>query len=387
MTIKRRLFISNILMIVIPLIAYMVLAGATSIAVFNMRNNNPDLPMLREEYFMDSFSGYPNYIFLITIFWLAMFAIIAIIVFITGHRLAHAMTKNIITPLNTLVFGVTQIRDNNFSFRIKYHAEDEFRPVCEAFNEMAARLEIMTAERQKDEESRRELIAGISHDIRTPLTSIKAYLEGIETGVASTPEQRQKYFTTINSKVHDLEHIIKQLFLFSKLETSEFPVNEQKIEIGKFLIELAKELACEYEQRGLTLIMGGIIQDKYVSIDTVLFRSVIINILENSVKYKDTEQCRVEIECTVGNNTVEIRLADNGPGVPMGLLEKLFDVFYRVDPSRNTKGSGLGLAISQKIIKRMGGALAAEQGSVAELAAKRGLVIVIHLPIASGSES
>jgi signal transduction histidine kinase len=316
----------------------------------------------------------------------------AIIVFITGRMLARVMTKNIITPLNTLVFGVTQIRDNNLGFRLKYYTEDEFRPVYEAFNEMASRLEIMVAERQKDEESRRELIAGISHDIRTPLTSIKAYLEGIETGVASTPEQRKKYFTTINGKVHDLEHIINQLFLFSKLDIGEFPVNEQKIEIGTFLIELAKGLAWEYAPRGLVLETGSIIQGKYVSVDPVLFRSVIINVLENSVKYKNTEQGRIKIECT-GDNTgdnaaVEIRFTDNGPGVPKEILGKLFDVFYRADPSRNTRvtgqSSGLGLAISQKIIKRMGGTITAEQGSVSEPAKKRGRVIVIYLPVAEG---
>jgi signal transduction histidine kinase len=367
-----------------------------------MYNNNPELPMLPEEYLLTDYSGYIPHV---TVLWLGMFTLMAVIVFITGRVLARAMTKNIITPLDTLVFGVTQIRDNRLSFRLRYRGEDEFRPVCEAFNEMAARLETMVAARQKDEESRRELIAGISHDIRTPLTSIKAYLEGIETGVASTPEQRQRYFTTINDKVHDLEHIINQLFLFSKLEVGEFPINEQKTEIGVFLTELVKGLAGEYEQRGLVLEMGGSIPGTYVGIDPVLFRSVIINILENSVKYKDTEQGRIKIECTgdsaagnTGNTeTVEIRLTDNGPGVPKEILGKLFDVFYRADPSRNTgaagQSSGLGLAISQKMIRRMGGAITAEQGSASEQGSvpewpeRRGLAIVIHLPITDRRES
>jgi signal transduction histidine kinase len=391
MTIKRRLFISNLLMIVIPLVTYVVFTVCASTVILG-KYKTAARPMLPEEYFEIAFA---EYIPQITVLWLGMFALMVITVFITGRMLAWAMTKNIITPLNTLVYGVTQIRDNRLNFRLKYHTEDEFRPVCEAFNEMAARLEIMVAERQKNEESRRELIAGISHDIRTPLTSIKAYLEGIETGIASTPEQRRRYFATINDKTHDLEHIINQLFLFSKLDIGEFPINEQKIEIGAFLAELTKGLAREYEQRGLVLITGGIIPGKHVSIDPALFRSVIVNILENSVKYKDTEQGRIKIECTGGNTgnntgntentTVEIRLTDNGPGVPKEILGKLFDVFYRADPSRNTRAtgqsSGLGLAISQKMIHRMGGAINAEQGSASEWPEKRGLAIVIHLPV------
>ncbi|MDR1108518.1 MAG: HAMP domain-containing histidine kinase [Spirochaetaceae bacterium] len=395
MTIKRRLFISNLLMIIIPIIAYLVFTAGASIAVVRMYTNNPDLPMLSEEYLAATFSDYSEYIPHVTVLWLGVFTLMAVIVFITGRMLARTMTKNIITPLNTLVFGVTQIRDNKLGFRLNYHTEDEFRPVCEAFNEMASRLEMMVAERQKDEESRRELIAGISHDIRTPLTSIKAYLEGIETGVAAAPEQRQRYFTTINGKVRDLEHIINQLFLFTKLDVGEFPINEQKIEIGPFLRELIKGLAREYEPRGLVLIRGGSIPGMYVCVDPVLFRGVIINILENSVKYKDTEQGRIKIECAGdGDNTgVEIRLTDDGPGVPKEILGKLFDVFYRADPSRNTRNtrgtgqsSGLGLAISEKMIRRMGGAIRAEPGFASEGAERRGLAIVIHLPAAKGPE-
>jgi len=110
----------------------------------------------------------------------------------------------------------------------------------------------------------------------------------------------------------------------------------------------------------------------------VMFHTVIVNILENSVKYKDTEQAKLLIECLSPDNAVEIRLTDNGPGVPKEALEKLFDVFYRADPSRNTQasgpGSGLGLAISQKLINYMGGSISAEASH------PRGLSIVIRLP-------
>lgn len=380
MTIKRRLFISNILMIIIPIGAYIVFTVFLSLVAAGAYKTW-DLPALPETYFETAFA---DYIPQIAAVWFAMLILMVIIIFITNKKLTRIMAKNIVTPLDSLSFGVTQIRDNNLSFRIDYQEDDEFLPVCESFNEMAVRLETMVDARQKDEESRRELIAGISHDLRTPLTSIKAYLEGIKIGVASTPEQQQKYFSTIQSKVNDLEHIINQLFLFSKLDIGDFPVNKRQFEAGDFLTELTAELSDEYERRGLVLIIIGSVPGAYINVDPGLFRRVIINILENSVKYKNTEQGRLEIKCYITGNTFEIRLTDDGPGVPKEMLEKLFDVFYRADPSRNTKGSGLGLAISQKIINRMGGKITAKQAS--ELTVKHGLAIVIHLPIVNRIE-
>ncbi|MDR1248437.1 MAG: HAMP domain-containing histidine kinase [Treponema sp.] len=375
MTIKRRLFISNILMILIPIIAYVIFTVFLSLAIVGMYKTR-NLPALPETYFEAAFA---DYIPQIAGVWFGLFILMIGIIFITNKKLTLIMTKNIVSPLDTLAFGVRQIRDNDLSFRLDYQEDDEFRPVCEAFNEMAARLETMTAERKKGEENHRELIAGISHDLRTPLTSIKAYLEGLETGVASTREQRQKYFSTIQKKVYDLEHIINQLFLFSKLDIGDFPMNSRRIDIGKLLTEIIAELSDEYERNGLALTAGGFEQGLYVDLDPALFRSVMVNILENSVKYKDMQQGRVVIAWGVSGEMAEIRLTDNGPGVPEEALGKLFDLFYRADPSRNSKGSGLGLAISKKIINRMGGSISAGP------AKGRGLAIIIGLPLANGT--
>jgi signal transduction histidine kinase len=371
-TIKRRLFISNILMILIPIIAYVIFTVFLSLAIVGIYRIR-DLPALPEAYFETVFADYMPQIAGV---WLGLFVLMVGIIFITNKKLTLIMTKNIVGPLDTLIFGVTQIRDTKLSFRIDYQEDDEFRPVCEAFNEMAARLETLTAERQKGEENHRELIAGISHDLRTPLTSIKAYLEGLETGVASSPEQRQKYFSIIQNKTNDLEHILNQLFLFSKLDIGDFPVNDRRIDLGKHLTEIAAELSDEYERRGLAITARGAEQGFQVKLDPALFRSVMVNILENSAQYKDKKQGRIEIMWGVSGETAEIRLTDNGPGVPEAALEKLFDVFYRADPSRNTKGSGLGLAISKKIINRMGGSMSAG------LSKGRGLAIIIGLPLA-----
>ena len=258
---------------------------------------------------------------------------------------------------------------------------------------MAARLEASALRQQKDEANRRELIAGISHDLRTPLTSIKGYLEGLETGVASTGEMRRRYFTTIKNKTGDMEHIIEQLFLFSKLDMDEFPLALRRVSLVPLIADMITEVTDEYGQRGLAVsflerrentaeyteicvsIDTDVSTDTYVSADTYLLHNVCINILENSVRYKTKEKGAVEISVAATYEFVVLRFDDDGPGVPADALPNLFDVFYRADPARSAKGSGLGLAISRKIIERMGGTIHAE------LPAAGGLAIVIRLPV------
>jgi signal transduction histidine kinase len=306
--------------------------------------------------------------------------ILIILILATNFFLTRSMIKNISIPLNMLSFGVKQIQNNNLGFRLEYKNDDEFLSICGAFNEMAERLEAMAAEHDKYEENRRELLAGISHDLRTPLTSIKAYLEGIEKEIASTREKREKYIAVIRNKTNNMEHIINQLFLFSKLDINDFPLGLKNFDMGLFIRDLASELSDDYFKRGLAIELSEITQNTFVNIDPVLFHNVITNILENSLSYKDAERGRIEIRTGIVKTMVEIRLADDGPGVPKGSLEKLFNVFYRADPSRNNKdcrpGSGLGLAISQKIVNRMGGSMKAELP-------ERGLAIVIYLPLAN----
>lgn len=157
------------------------------------------------------------------------------VILITNRLLTRHVFRRITTPLDTLVYGVHQIRDGNLEYRIEYAEKDEFAQVVTDFNEMATRLLDMVNARKKDDVSRRELIAGISHDLRTPLTSIKAYVEGLEKGVATNPEMEKRYLETIKSKSDDLDHIVTQLFQFSKLDVGEFPFHMEWLDVGKLL--------------------------------------------------------------------------------------------------------------------------------------------------------
>ena len=373
MTIKRQIFFSNIRMILVIIVGSTLVAAAVSVFVYFYSGSW--VPG-HGSYYDTELEG--RNILLGLLPWTLFITIVAII----NNLFAIRLTNKILKPLGPLSEGVKQIRNNNYAYRIDYQKDDEFRPVCEAFNEMAARLETSTAEKQKEEANRRELIAGISHDLRTPLTSIKGYLEGIETGVASTPEMRKEYFSIITRKTAELEHIIEQLFLFSKLDMDEFPLNMRNVDIVSSVSDIIEDTVSEYALRGLAIQIAAMPiaempNSAFVLADTMWLRSVIINIFENSVKYKTKEQGLMEVSAVLENNFISFYFTDDGPGVQADTLSKLFDVFYRTDPSRNKKGSGLGLAISAKIIERMGGSIHAQ------LPESGGLAIVIKMPLLS----
>ena len=312
---------------------------------------------------------------------LVMFFVVIAIILLTNRFLTSFVFKRIIMPLETLVYGVHKIRDGNLDYHIDYNEKDEFQEICSDFNEMAQRLLDSVKGRQKDEANRKELIAGISHDLRTPLTSIKAYVEGLETGVASTPETQKRYLDTIKNKTSDLEHIVSQLFLFSKLDIGEFPLYLEKVEIGEELSNIVVNLSEEYKEKGLIITMMQNVKDVCIQADVVQLRNAVINVLENSVKYKNREQGKMKISCEDKDKYIAIRLEDNGPGVRDEAREKLFDIFYRTDPSRSnpSKGSGLGLSITAKILEQLGGSIKAENVT------EGGLAIIMILPKYTGA--
>jgi signal transduction histidine kinase len=298
------------------------------------------------------------------------------IILITNRFLTRFVFGKIVHALHTLTYGVHQVRDGNLGFRIDYGGNDEFSEVCGDFNEMAVRLSDSVNARQKDEQSRKELIAGISHDLRTPLTSIKAYVEGLEKGVASTLEARKHYIDTIKNKTGDLEHIIEMLFLFSKLDTGEFPYRMEHVDLASVVSEVVESLADEYKGRGLDIALSRSTAPVCVEIDAMQMRYIMINIFENSVKYKNKKRGKMNVTVSGDEENATVIFTDDGPGVLEEALCKLFDAFYRSDPSRNnpSKGSGLGLAVAAKIVNHFGGSIKAANAS------QGGLSIIMTFP-------
>lgn len=311
-----------------------------------------------------------------------LFITVIMLILMTNGFLTRIVINSIIDPLNTLIYGVHQIRDGNLEYRIHYSKNDEFQEICEDFNEMAGHLKDMVNSRQKDDDNRKELIAGISHDLRTPLTSLKGYVIGLEEGIDTTPEIRQRYLSVLRNKTTEIEQLVNQLFLFSKLDIGEFPIYPDITNLRDELTDFVDQILLEYKQKGLDIILEEIPENITLSLDRVQFHNVLVNLFENAVKYGDKEIKQLRIQCKIDDQRIVLRLADNGPGVPPESLDKLFDVFYRVDKARNitSSGSGIGLAISKKIVERMDGEIYAVNGI------PEGLAVIITFPIKEEGE-
>jgi signal transduction histidine kinase/nitrogen fixation-related uncharacterized protein len=295
-------------------------------------------------------------------------------VFFTDRFLTRFVFKRIAEPLDLLAHGVQQISDGNLDYRLEYDGADEFQPVCEDFNDMARRLKESVERSRHEEESRKELMAGISHDLRSPLTSIQAYVEGLLDGVAATPEARRKYLVTIKVKAEELERMVARILAYSKLEMEDTPRDVAPLRLDEYLATEISELSADYSARGLDIFAQ--LEPCTVAADVSELRQILINIADNSLKYKSMERGTLHVNLQDRGETCTLAFSDDGPGVPPESLSKLFDVFYRADLSRNdrAKGSGLGLAIVEKTVRRMGGDIHAEN------AEGGGLSIVMELP-------
>lgn len=295
-------------------------------------------------------------------------------VLLTNRFLTRFVFQRIEQPLDLLAGGVHQIRDGNLDFRIEYDGKDEFAPVCADFNEMAERLRQSVEQTLRHEQSRRELMAGISHDLRSPLTSIKAYVEGLLDGVARTPERQRRYLETIREKAEDIDRMVSQIFLFSKMELAEYPMHPETLRLDEEVDRLVQAAAPEYRARGLEITVQAV--PATVRADPDLPRRILLNIIDNSAKYKGKPAGHLHITVQAADGVCTLTLTDDGPGVPAEACGKLFDVFYRSDPARKNPagGSGLGLAIAAKAAARMGGTIRAEN------APGGGLSIILTLP-------
>ncbi|MDD3231422.1 MAG: HAMP domain-containing sensor histidine kinase, partial [Oscillospiraceae bacterium] len=264
--------------------------------------------------------------------------------------------------------------DGNLDYRLEYKEKDEFLPICQDFNDMAERLKDSVERSRREEESRKELMAGISHDLRSPLTSIQAYVEGLLDGVAKTPEAQRKYLTTIKSRAEELEGMVSRILTYSRLELENAPRDAMTLRLDEYLKSEIGVISADYAERGLDITCE--LAPFAVTADVNELHQIIMNLADNSLKYKTKERATLRVTLSDEGETCRLTFADDGPGVPADALGKLFDVFYRADPSRSDrgKGSGLGLAIVEKTAHRMGGAVKAKNGE------KGGLMIIMELP-------
>ena len=281
-----------------------------------------------------------------------------IILIFTALAIGLWLYRSIATPLVKLKKATQNIKEGNLDFVLDVEGNDEFSQLCQDFEEMRRRLKESTEEKNLIEKENKELISNISHDLKTPITAVKGYVEGIMDGVADTPEKMDRYVRTIYNKTNEMDHLINELTFYSKIDTNRIPYTFSKLNVEDYFSDCAEEVGLELETKGIELVYANYVENDVVVIaDGEQIRRVIHNIIGNAIKYMDKKRGIIQIRVKDVGDFIQVEIEDNGKGIGAKDLPYIFDRFYRTDISRNSSkgGSGIGLSIVKKILEDHGG--------------------------------
>lgn len=284
-------------------------------------------------------------------------AILGILV-ITGALLVMWIYRGIQSPLAKMQQAAQNIKEGNLDFELTPDADDELGQLCQDFEDMRKRLKDNAEEKLAYDKESKELISNISHDLKTPITAIKGYVEGIMDGVADTPEKMDKYIRTIYNKANEMDLLINELTLYSKIDTNRIPYNFGTMSVNAYFDDCAEDLKLELEEHGVEFgYFNYVGEEVQIIADAEQLKRVVNNIITNSLKYMDKKRARINLRVKDVGDFIQVELEDNGKGIAAKDLPYIFDRFYRTDASRNSSkgGSGIGLSIVKKIVEEHGG--------------------------------
>lgn len=339
MSIKQRLLLSNIGMIVLPIVGFFaveIVLGYVMFVVLDGRTEGSDLQL----------------------FLNLRFIAMALVLLITNGLLTYYVSRSILSPIKQLIISARKISEGDLEYSVATSKKDELGELSNTFEAMRLSLKQAKAEQARYERNRQELIASISHDLSTPLTSIKGYVKGIQDGIANTPDKLERYLHIIYKTASDMEELIGNLFQYSKLDIERMPFHFEEVNVYSFFEDFIDELSFDLEgQEGTATFEADPHDDYIVKADREQLKRVVTNIVQNSLKYMDKRQKKIGVRLISDDTEVKVAIQDNGSGIAKEDIPHIFDSFYRTDASRNssTGGSGLGLAIVKKIIEEHGG--------------------------------
>ena len=281
-----------------------------------------------------------------------------VILIFTALSVGLWIYRSIAAPLVKLKKATQNIKEGNLDFVLEVEGNDEFSELCRDFEEMRIRLKESTEEKILLDKENKELISNISHDLKTPITAVKGYVEGIMDGVADTPEKMDRYVRTIYNKTNEMDHLINELTFYSKIDTNRIPYTFSKLNVEDYFFDCAEEIGLELETRGIELVYANYVESGTLVIaDGEQIRRVIHNIISNAIKYMDKKKGIIQLRVKDVGDFIQVEIEDNGKGIGAKDLAYIFDRFYRTDVSRNSSkgGSGIGLSIVKKILEDHGG--------------------------------
>lgn len=294
-------------------------------------------------------------------FLLYMIIAIIVILIFTSFLLTRWIWREVFNPVAQLSIALQKVAEGDLDYKLdtdSHHSHGEALAMYKNYEDMRLRLKESQLEKEEHERLNRELISNISHDLKTPITSVKGYVEGIMDGVADTPEKMDRYIRTIYNKANDMDKLINELTVYSGIDSNKIPYSFHRINVDDYFGDCIEEVGLDLESRNIILNYSNIVDPgTQVIADPEQMKRVINNIISNSVKYLDKPQGIIDIRILDEIDSIRVEIEDNGKGISPKDLPRIFERFYRTDTSRNSSqgGSGIGLSIVKKIIEDHGG--------------------------------
>lgn len=347
-SIKDRFFRTNIMMVIISA-ALVFFVSLLLFYVFSVSEKNGFIRILRgfEEIFRNA--GKVDSISLYLIIWAFL---IGGLILLTCILLSFSLSRRVLRPIKELQKAALNIKEGNLDFEVLACEDMELNELCQSFDEIRKKLKQTAEQQHRSKEERNLLMANLSHDMRTPVTTIKGYIEGIKDGVADTPEKQSRYLDTIYHKTLILERLLDNMTEYSELELGRMQYSFEYVDITSYLTELVGDYKRDIELNGIQFEYNFLEEPLTVVADRSKLKRVLDNLISNAVKY-NKESGSICVSTKTDHKGVLICISDTGSGIQSEDLNRVFDIFYRGDASRsNVKGNGLGLAIAKEIIAR-----------------------------------
>lgn len=276
--------------------------------------------------------------------------------------LSYRAVRMITMPLLTLKKASEAMTNGDFGYELPANGRGEIGELVSAFQNMRDKAVTSIARMRQMEENKKQLLANISHDLRTPITSIQVHIAALEDGLADTPDKQAKYLSIIKSKLADMNTLAESLFLFSKLDLQSEPFTFQSVPLDLFLQDVVEEWQFRFPPASVQIILETT-PNIVVSLDGDKFKRVVVNILDNAANYSGMCPLNILICMRTDPESVVLNITDQGAGVPPEIIDHLFNQFYRspAPDKPQSPGSGLGLSIARQIVLAHGGTIRAVQ--------------------------
>lgn len=357
MKLKTRIIVGFVMIILVPLLLFAATLYGFGYSQANRAAGQEEAALPEGTYEL-SIAEVSDGVMQIRVMTKDLFLTASIILVCTALSVGLWIYRSIAAPLLKLKKATRSIKEGNLDFVLDVEGNDEFSELFQDFEDMRIRLKESAEEKILMDKENKELISNISHDLKTPITAVKGYVEGIMDGVADTPEKMDRYVKTIYNKTNEMDHLINELTFYSKIDTNRIPYTFSKLNVEDYFGDCAEEVGLELETRGIELVYANYVEgDVQVIADGEQIRRVIHNIIGNAIKYMDKPKGIIQIRVKDVGDFIQVEIEDNGKGIGAKDIAYIFDRFYRTDVSRNSSkgGSGIGLSIVKKIMEDHGG--------------------------------